>query len=250
MTLMDLVPPLSAPALQVFTALLLAHVLADFLFQTKKMVAHKGNVLVLGLHVLIVFALSTLALGGVWQVAAMVAAAHFVIDMIKVIWRATGQGDGLAPFLLDQAAHLVSLLAAALLWPGAMALGWWDNDAVHLVAPALLASGLILTVIAGGMAVGLLTARYQGEISDDSLPDAGRLIGQLERFIIFVLVMIGEPAGIGFLIAAKSVLRFDTASQGQKASEYVIIGTLASFSWALVMAYGTQALLEIAAQAS
>ena len=61
--------------------------------------------------------------------------------------------------------------------------------------------------------------------------------------MILLLVMIGEPAGIGFLIAAKSVLRFDTATKEQKAGEYVIIGTLASFAWALAAAHATMALL-------
>ena len=52
-----------------------------------------------------------------------------------------------------------------------------------------------------------------------------------------------QAAGIGFLIAAKSVLRFETTSKDQKAGEYVIIGTLASFGWALLFGYATRALL-------
>ena len=57
------------------------------------------------------------------------------------------------------------------------------------------------------------------------------------------MVLAGEPAGVGFLIAAKSVLRFDTLRQGRRASEYVIVGTLASFTWAFLAALATQALL-------
>ena len=49
---------------------------------------------------------------------------------------------------------------------------------------------------------------------------------------------------MGFLIAAKSVLRFDASKRKQKAAEYVIIGTLASFGWALICAYATLALLD------
>ncbi|WP_425098361.1 DUF3307 domain-containing protein [Tropicibacter sp. S64] len=236
---------LTAPVLQVFAALLLAHVLADFLLQTRGMVENKGHVLVMALHGSIVFALSALALGGVWQVAMLVAAAHLLIDMVKVLWRRAGRQDGLTLFLGDQVAHVVTLMAAALLWPGAIAAGWWADQASVLTTPALFLSGLVLTITAGGFAVGLLTARYRREMTDESLPDAGRLIGQLERFLIFVLVMIGETAGIGFLIAAKSILRFDTASQGQKAGEYVIIGTLASFSWALAMSHATRALITL-----
>jgi hypothetical protein len=58
------------------------------------------------------------------------------------------------------------------------------------------------------------------------------------------MVMIGEPADIGFLIAAKSILRFDTVKKNQKISEYVIIGTLASFGWALIAAFATKAAMN------
>jgi hypothetical protein len=89
--------------------------------------------------------------------------------------------------------------------------------------------------------------RFSGQIAQQGMSDAGRIIGNLERALIFLLVMINQPAGIGFLITAKSILRFDTAREDQKLSEYVIIGTLASFGWGLVAALATRSLLEIAA---
>ncbi|MFZ7090536.1 DUF3307 domain-containing protein [Primorskyibacter sp. 2E233] len=247
--LMALTQEITPAMMQSFAALLLAHVVADFTFQTRWMVDRKRNFFVMLLHILIVFAFSTAALGGVWQVALVVSLAHFVIDALKVWALPEGRRDTLGAFLADQMAHLLTLVAAALWWPQAAAQGSWSQWLDLALAPALILSGLIITVWAGGFAVGHLTARFPDQVSEDSLPDAGRLIGQLERVLIFILVMIGQPAGIGFLIAAKSILRFDTAAQGQKAGEYVIIGTLASFTWALAMSYATHALLEIAASA-
>ena len=58
------------------------------------------------------------------------------------------------------------------------------------------------------------------------------------------MILGGLPEGIGFLIAAKSVLRFGTVREEAKLSEYVIIGTLASFGWALLAAWATIALLS------
>ncbi|CUH80423.1 DUF3307 domain-containing protein [Tropicibacter naphthalenivorans] len=238
-------PALDPAIAQSFAALLLAHVLADFVLQTKWMVDHKRTPLVLLLHVTLVFGLSTAALGGIWQVALLVAAAHMVIDAIKT-YAPPAQRDTLTAFLLDQAAHLLTLAVAAFWWPGAAAQGIWAAHLPLLTAPALFIAGLITTVTAGGYAVGLLTARF--DIQLNGLPDAGRLIGQLERALIFLFVYIGEPTAIGFLIAAKSVLRFDTAKEDQHASEYVIVGTLASFAWALAASYGTLSLLEIASR--
>ena len=71
----------------------------------------------------------------------------------------------------------------------------------------------------------------------------GRQIGLLERGLIFALILGGQPLGVGFLIAAKSVLRFGTASRDQRSAEYVIIGTLASFGWAIVAVQLTLLLL-------
>ena len=57
--------------------------------------------------------------------------------------------------------------------------------------------------------------------------------------LIFLFIFIGQPAGIGFLVAAKSILRFEEARQ-QKLAEYVLIGTLLSFSLAVALAAATQ----------
>jgi hypothetical protein len=79
-----------------------------------------------------------------------------------------------------------------------------------------------------------------------SLPRGGRLIGKLERLLILMLVLAGEPDGIGFLIAAKSILRFNelAGEADRHVSEYVIIGTLASFAWAIAAGYATLAALR------
>ena len=68
--------------------------------------------------------------------------------------------------------------------------------------------------------------------------DGGKWIGLLERALIFVLIMAAEFQAIGFLIAAKSILRFQYAKE-RSHSETVIIGTLASFGWAIVISLAT-----------
>lgn len=228
------------PMIETLTALLLAHLLADFVFQTNWMVAHKRNPGVLALHGLIVFGLGTLALGGHAGVALALTAAHLAIDLIKL----HALPDTLAVYLGDQAAHLVTLVLAALLVPDTIASGLWHDVPTVWISGAALVSGLIVATLAGGPAVGLLMAPYKDAAQPKGLENAGRIIGILERALIFLMVMIGEPTGIGFLIAAKSILRFDTVSKDQAVSEYVIIGTLASFGWALVAAFATQSLMK------
>jgi hypothetical protein len=52
----------------------------------------------------------------------------------------------------------------------------------------------------------------------------------------------GEPGAIGFLIAAKSILRFGELRAHRKEAEYVIIGTMWSFVCGLLVALAARAL--------
>lgn len=221
--------------LETALALLLAHVLADFVFQTDWIMQRKRQAAGMALHIACVAALSLAALGGGVEAALAITLLHLVIDLIKT----HALPDSLGSFLADQGAHLASIALVAAFLPGSAAAGLWGAHAQMLTPWALTLTGFILTVQAGGYAVGLLMARFASDAPADGLGQAGQLIGQLERALIFLMVMVGQPAGIGFLIAAKSVLRFDTTQNNQKASEYVIIGTLASFGWAMALSYGT-----------
>lgn len=225
---------------ETFIALLFAHVLADFVFQSNwiaigKQTRHPGA---LAAHIAWVFGLAVLAVGTWNPVLLWLAGAHLAIDLIKSFWP-----PSLTAFLLDQAAHLVTLVAAAWYVPDLLSAGYL-GALTWLPAAMVLIAGFVLATRAGGFAMMMLMAPFADANLPAGLTNGGALIGFLERAIIFVFVMVGEPAGIGFLIAAKSVLRFDTTREDQKASEYVIIGTLASFGWAMAVAWGALALLE------
>ena len=227
--------------MQTFAALLFAHVLADFVLQNDWMVRCKRKPQVLLLHGAIVLVTAQLAMGhySAWPLLAL-AGAHLVIDAIKVN---VFKGPPLWPFLGDQAAHFATLATVAAFFPTL----WLDGlgaDVNWLPSVMTIIAGLILTTRAGSFAIGFLMAPWASTDLPEGLENGGNLIGILERGLIFLLVMVGQPAGVGFLIAAKSILRFDTAKGDQKAGEYVIIGTLASFGWALMCGYGTLAVLE------
>lgn len=64
---------------------------------------------------------------------------------------------------------------------------------------------------------------------------SGKLIGYLERCLILIFVLLSQYEAIGFLIAAKSILRFGEASSGTEKSEYVLAGTLLSLAFALLL---------------
>lgn len=221
--------------IETLVALFFAHVLADYVFQTNKMVSRKGEILFLAYHGIVVLGTAVVATGSIAGPVIILAALHIITD-----WTKTQFKDGIGGHLADQIIHLITLTAVAALAPGIWEGGIWASAPEFVTLGMLLIAGAIYVTRAGGFAVGILMAPYGPAFSKDSLPGGGKMIGLLERGLIYVLVLAGLPIGIGFLVAAKSVLRFETAKEGdlaenRKRSEYVIIGTLASFGWAILV---------------
>ncbi len=66
---------------------------------------------------------------------------------------------------------------------------------------------------------------------ETDLPNAGKLIGIVERWLIVVFILISQFEAIGFLLAAKSIMRFK--SDESLKTEYLLTGTLLSFAIAI-----------------
>ncbi|MBG0785556.1 MAG: hypothetical protein H0S79_10685 [Anaerolineaceae bacterium] len=64
---------------------------------------------------------------------------------------------------------------------------------------------------------------------------SGRIIGILERVIVYLAMLSNEYDIIGFILAAKAFARFKELDKKVYA-EYVLIGTLASILLALIAA--------------
>lgn len=75
---------------------------------------------------------------------------------------------------------------------------------------------------------------------DSSTFHAGKLIGTLERWLILVFILLGRYEVIGFLIAAKSIIRFGNDNRNE--TEYFLAGTLLS----IAIAVGCGLLLKVA----
>ena len=225
--------------IETFAALLFAHTLADFLFQTNWMVQNKRDVTPMLAHIAVVLATAIISTGTLHPLIFVLVALHLVIDAVKAAYFP----PRLRPFLVDQAAHLASIIAVTALQPDLWSVGIWA-DLPSLPGIMVILTGLILVTQAGGYAVGLLMQPWADD-TPAGLRHGGRVIGTLERGLIYLLILTGQAAGIGFLIAAKSVLRFGAVKDEGKLSEYVIIGTLASFGWAIIVSAGAVALLKL-----
>jgi hypothetical protein len=102
-------------------------------------------------------------------------------------------------------------------------------------------TGYLVVIFPIGFIIGMATQQWQDEISKDggstSLKKAGRYIGIFERILVLTFILTNNFSAIGFLIAAKSILRFSDKSKSgaRKQTEYVLIGTLMSFALTIVI---------------
>lgn len=107
---------------------------------------------------------------------------------------------------------------------------------------AVVVIGLGLALVATANSVVRLVLALDGVRADVAPADSvkgGRLIGPIERLVIFGSVLAGAPTIAGFVVAAKSLLRFPELNQKSRiheTTEYVVIGSLASWGLALAAA--------------
>jgi predicted membrane-bound mannosyltransferase len=94
----------------------------------------------------------------------------------------------------------------------------------------VLVTAFICITQPAGILIGQLTRGWRTQIpNSDSLGNAGKWIGIIERIIILALVLNHQYASVGLLLTAKSLLRFNEPNRLEVKTEYLLIGTLISF---------------------
>lgn len=215
--------------------LIAAHFIGDFLLQPKSWVIKKENNKVksakLYLHLFIhgLLVLFILWDCNQWLLALLLMLAHGIIDLLKLY--AQKESNKSQWFLIDQTLHLISILVLWILFfkPELDFAALCDDTSLWIYATALLFITFVSAIV-----VQILMHNWSKALNDDdngSLNSAGKYIGILERLFVFVFVVTNNWAGIGFLLAAKSVFRFGDLkeSKDRKLTEYILIGTLLSF---------------------
>lgn len=106
-----------------------------------------------------------------------------------------------------------------------------------------------------GRVVGFAMKRVSTKENDEAfteliaagLKDAGKYIGWLERTLILTFILVNNYNGIGLVLATKGILRFGEIKEisHRKFSEYIILGTLLSFSLSFIVGLGLNYLLKM-----
>jgi len=248
-----------------------AHFVGDFLLQTGAMAAAKkaGRFWAHFRHGLLIMILTWLATHcfGLWAAflyALLVGLTHFLIDSTKCcLEKGKSAGTQLLLFLLDQALHWLSLLVFLPLFPAAVpdpqVLAFYRRfrPVQPVFSPAFPAAFsslslekslwiivIYLAAVFGGAiftkrVLAWLTDNHQGE-RDRRLSSA---IGIMERLILITLVAADAISAMGFVLAAKSLARYQELNNREFA-EYYLVGTLTSFTLALFAGLWLRAILQ------
>ena len=218
------------------TKLVLAHLITDFILQPKSWVKDRNEKhftsAKLYLHGFVTGVFAWILIGWqYWPIALIICVTHTLIDGWKSYQKST-----VTFFLIDQAMHLIIIMGC---WYVTF-IHWNDVQAAfHQLdaQPSLwktLAAFVFLTTPAG-ILIGQVTQKWRDKIENaESLANAGKWIGIVERIIILIFVMQSQYSAISLLVAAKGIIRFNEKDRLEIKTEYLVIGTLMSIGLAIV----------------
>lgn len=227
----------------------LAHLLADYVFQSQLWSKGKSRKTITKFHVfhvLVVFVCSwILSLDPGYFIAAIgLTIVHFFTDVLKsyLVIRARNNGTNKNFFFTDQLIHLFFLIFIPFAyqeWHGINFVAEFSLKTIAVVTAFVFCSKPANIVIKNIFTVFEIAVPTQEKKSivkaeepntEESLPNAGKLIGIMERLLTLALILMGQYGAVGLIIAAKSILRFKDTRQ----NEYILVGTLLSFGLAVL----------------
>lgn len=211
-------------------SLLTAHVVGDFYLQSDKYCKRKELLKIkspfLYIHSVIIGLLSWafVPFTDFWIFALIIGGTHLLIDTMK-----TYMCRGLWSFLTDQFAHILILCFISCQYIPTSRLPIQSIDILNTSSIPLFAFAILCCLKPTNILIKLILEKYKiGDAeSCQSIKNAGALIGNLERILTMVFVLIGQYEAVGFIVAAKSLLRFKETDTAK--TEYVLAGTLLSF---------------------
>lgn len=241
--------------IQLFLIQLFGHMLGDFYLQDECMCAAKKNNAFrspkLYIHALLVFGAAWIVTwnASFWWAALLITILHALVDGTKSYIPAK-KCNVYVLFFVDQLIHILFLLGVTCLYSY---LHGWQTWEWLIPYRAVMFLVIVFCLWPANFFISNFLKLIKIEKNanpDTSLDkeyckttlDASRVIGSIERILVLLFVWLGEYSAIGFLIAAKSVMRFPEMGQGKNNAEYYVVGSLLSFGLSIVLGVLTIAL--------
>lgn len=234
--------------LDIFLVLFLSHVIADFYLQFDSFSAIKDKKgfrsWQVYVHALIVWSCTWCVCPKIsfWGGAFIIGISHLLMDGIKC-YLSKFKGK----FFIDQLFHLSMITLVACLYQEQanelLAFWGWNIEYVMYITGFLFICKPANIIIQNLFGLFSLQVKGSNKKETETLLQAGHIIGAAERIIAFFFILVAQYEALGFLIAAKSILRFRDADTAR--TEYVLVGTLLSFLIAIITALSIEWLLSV-----
>lgn len=233
---------------------LLAHLIGDFILQSSKSTRSKSAKGIRSahqyLHAFIVFVVAWFFSFSVdfWIVALCIGLSHLLVDLsksaVKILLRQSARSYETKAlimryaFVADQLLHCLFIYFFVYLYVAKQ--GMLPEFISRIPSDILLiVVAFVICLKPSNVFIQTILTSYslipsnQDLRKNRELERAGRLIGNIERCLALLFTIIGQYTAIGFIIAAKTVLRYKEGDVMK--TEYVLIGTLLSFGIAIVL---------------
>lgn len=245
--------------------LLAAHFIGDFYLQKLNWVncRNKNHYKSLGLfkHVLthmalysVVFLFAEIPLLQTLLAIAVISTTHLVVDLWK-----SYQKHNLTYFLIDQ---LIHILIICVIWAYLSGYNFTQASAfiIGMMTPQnlIIAMAYLLVCRPASIIIALALKKHTDSLTNEEdkkdknanigLVSAGAWIGYIERCLAISFIFMGQFAGIGILVATKTIFRFGdlTKNKDMKLTEYMMIGTLISYAIAILIGWVALQLYKLA----
>ena len=228
---------------------LIAHLLTDFVFQNNRLATDKNTkgfkssfLIWHGLIAILLSWLLSFQLNFIIG-ALLIGISHYIIDGCKPFLN-NHKSLGRYAFYIDQFLHIILFIAVSLTFFTITDF----NPVINVIVAKqyiVLTAGFLFILKPTNIFIKEMLSTFEIESTPQSqeLEKAGRLIGILERILVVIFVLIGQFGAIGFLIAAKSILRYKDTDLLK--TEYVLIGTMLSFGIAVLVGLLIQLILTL-----
>ncbi|MDO4331566.1 MAG: DUF3307 domain-containing protein [Eubacteriales bacterium] len=230
----------------------IGHVLGDFYLQNERIARNKEEkykgVLLHAVEYYIALLLVTLPVFSADMVlaATYAAIAHLLIDTAKYLLLLKKKVKySCAVFVIDQGAHIISILAMAYI------MECWNfsighvkfivsiSDTFHFDAETIgrWMLSILLIHIPANIFIQKFLSEYRPKTDSEIIKadnKAGRKIGTVERLIMLIFLSKDQFAALGFVLTAKSIARYDKIAKDEKFAEYYLLGTLVSTLYVII----------------
>jgi hypothetical protein len=225
----------------------IAHLVVDFLLQSEKWCIEKEKHVLSKQHLLhgVIVAVTAyiFSLDVYFIISALIIGfSHLAIDVLKSYCIQKREDKKASIFFIDQLLHVILLSLVSWIYLKNYTPNYLFDFHLNLNVMTVFAAFLFCAKPANifirhtfdlfGLTIAKQpTTGTTDNTSEKELENAGKVIGIMERFMALGLILAGQYGAVGLIIAAKSILRFNSPQK----NEYILVGTLLSFGCAILI---------------